>query len=164
MNKTKEKKQAIEQQDEKDNLLAEYKDHLQRLQAEFDNYRKRIEKEKEDFCQASTQELMFKLLTILDSFEIALKHIENKEDFVKGMELIYSQLYSLLEKEGLRKIDALNKKFDTAYHEVLLTEDNGEKEENTVTEELQKGYMLNNKVLRYTKVKISKGVNVHKNE
>lgn len=161
-NDNKEKKQNKEQQNEKDKLLAEYKEHLQRLQAEFDNYRKRIEKENSEFCKVASHELILKILTIVDSFELALKHTEKKEDFVKGIELIYSQLYSLLEKEGLKKIDALNRKFDANYHEVLLTEVDETKDEDTVIEELQKGYMINSKVLRYTKVKISKRLDVGK--
>ena len=84
---------------------------------------------------------------------------EELTDFVKGIELIYSQLYSLLEKEGLRKIDALNKKFNANCYEVLLTEVDEKKDEDTVIEELQKGYMLNDKILRYAKVKISKRPN-----
>ena len=159
-------KKADEKPENKDKLaleLADYKEHLQRLQAEFDNYRKRIEKEKSEYCKFANHELMLKLLSILDSFELALKNTEKKEDFIKGIEMIYSQFYSLLEKEGLNKIDALNKKFDPNYHEVLLIE-NLDKEEGIVLEELQKGYMLNEKVIRHTKVKISKGANVHKNE
>jgi len=160
LEKTNEQAKTEAKDSENDKLLAEladYKDHLQRLQAEFDNYRKRIEKEKEEYCKFASHEIILKLLIILDSFELALKNTDKKEDFIKGIELIYSQFYSLLEKEGIRKIEALNKKFDPNYHEILLAEAS-EKEENTILEELQKGYMLNNKVLRYSKVKISKGL------
>ena len=154
-------KKADEKPENKENKdalaleLAEYKEHLQRLQAEFDNYRKRIEREKTEYCKFANHELMLNLLSILDSFELALKNTEKKEDFIRGIEMIYSQFYSLLEKDGLKKIEALNKKFDPNYHEVLLIE-NSDKEEDIVLEELQKGYMLNEKVLRYSKVKISK--------
>lgn len=157
-------KKTEEKQDNKDNLvseLADYKEHLQRLQAEFDNYRKRIEKERAEYGKFANHELMFKLLAILDSFELALKNTNKEDEFAKGIELIYSQFYSLLEKEGLKKIEALNKKFDPNYHEVLLIENSG-KEEDIILEELQKGYMLNNKVLRYSKVKISKKISEEK--
>ena len=155
-----------ENETSKDSLileLADYKEHLQRLQAEFDNYRKRIEKEREEYCKFANHELMLKLLSILDSFELALKSTDKKEDFIQGIEMIYSQFYSVLEKEGLKKIDALNKKFDPNYHEVLLIE-NSENEDGVILEELQRGYLLNDKVIRHTKVKINKGANVHKNE
>ncbi len=94
-------KKADEKPENKDKLtleLADYKEHLQRLQAEFDNYRKRIEKEKGEYCKFSNYELILKLLAILDSFELALKNTNKTEDFTKGIEMIYSQLYSLLEK------------------------------------------------------------------
>ena|SRR3989338_2957687 len=160
MNKTtneKDKKPAENKPtDDKEKLLNEYKEHLQRLQAEFDNYRKRVEKEKEEFCKIASHEIIYKLLGILDSFEFALQSKDKNQDFVKGIELIYSQLYSMLEKDGLKKIESLNKKFDADYHEVLLIEEHNDMEEDIVIEELQKGYMLNEKVLRHAKVKISK--------
>jgi len=151
----KEKKNA-EKIQETENTLNEYKEHLQRLQAEFDNYRKRVEKEKEELCKIAGHEIIYKLLGILDSFEFALQSKDKNQDFVKGIELIYSQLYSMLEKDGLKKIESLNKKFDADYHEVLLIEEHNDMEEDIVIEELQKGYMLNEKVLRHAKVKISK--------
>lgn len=131
-----------------ENKEQEYLDQLQRLQAEFDNYRKRIEKEKEEYCKFSNQELIIKLLDILDDFELALKHIEDD-----GVEMIYSKLYSLLEKEGLGKIK-VNGEFNPEVHEALIIEEG--KEDNKIIEELQRGYILNNKVIRPSKVKISK--------
>ena len=132
------------------NETKELTDNLQRLQAEFENFKKRTEKENLEFKRCASQDFIKKLLPILDNFELALKH---KQD--KGIELIYSELYTLLEDEGLSKIEALNKKFDPHVHEALLTEESN-KEPNIVLEELQKGYMLNDKVLRHTKVKVSK--------
>ena len=87
-----------------------------------------------------------------------MQNKDKSDDFVKGIDLIYSQFHSLLEKEGVTKIEALNKKFDANYHEVLLNEENKDKEDNVVLEELQKGYMLNGKVLRYAKIKINKKI------
>ncbi|MFH1439738.1 MAG: nucleotide exchange factor GrpE [Candidatus Woesearchaeota archaeon] len=137
--------------------IRELTDLLQRLQAEFENYKKRADKEKHDFCRFAEAKFISKLLPILDSFEIALK---NKEDldhanFVKGVEFIYSQLFDTLRKDGLKKIDALGKKFDPHFHEVLFQEES-EKDNNIILEELQKGYMLDEKLLRTTKVKVSK--------
>lgn len=128
---------------------------LQRLQAEFENYEKRIDKEKEDFVKYAKHEMIAKILPILDSFELALKNCKIDKDALKGFELIFSQLYSTLEAEGLRPIEAFGKKFDPYKHEVLMQEIS-DKEEGLVLEELQKGYMLNDKVLRHSKVKVAK--------
>ncbi len=130
-------------------------DTLQRLQAEFENYKKRTDKECADFRKYSTAKLITKLLPILDSFELALKNTKD-DGAKKGLELIYSQFFTTLEEEGLRKIKALKEKFDPYKHEVLLTE-KSDQPEDTILEELQTGYILNEEVLRHTKVKIAKG-------
>jgi len=139
----------------KDQKICELTDSLQRLQAEFENYKKYVEKKNLEYAKYAKADIIDKLLPIMDSFEMALKHTENKEEFVKGVEMIFSEIFTMLEKEGLRKINAEGK-FDPHFHEVLLKEES-DKEEDTVLEELQKGYMLGDKVLRYTKVKVSKG-------
>ena len=97
------------------------------------------------------------MLPILDSFELALKNSENHEKFVKGVELIFGQFYDILEKEGLKPIKTVGEKFDAYNHECLLTEKTDKDEEDElVVEELQKGYMLKEKVIRYAKVKVKK--------
>lgn len=142
---------------EKDKKIAELTDLLQRLQAEMENLKKRCEKENSEFKKYSNAEIIGKLLPILDSFELALKNSFNKEEFVKGVELIYSQIYDMLEKEGLQHIKARGVRFDPYKHEVLLTEKTEKDEEDElIVEELQKGYMLKDTVLRYSKVKILK--------
>ncbi len=137
------------------NKIKELTDSLQRLQAEFENYRKRVEKEKQDFIKYSSQGLILKLLPIVDSFEIALKNHEDKDKFLEGMNLIFSQFYSILEKEGLKQINPLGEKFDPDKHEVLMC-DKSDNLNNTITEVLQKGYIVNDKVIRHAKVKIAK--------
>lgn len=154
-------RKEIEERDEK---LEKNIDTLKRLQAEFDNYSKRVEKENNDFRKYVKSELIKKLLPTLDSFEIALRNHQDKEKFMKGIEMIYAQLFQVLEDEGLRKIDSLGKKLDPFFHEVLMTEHDSKKEEDIITEELQKGYMLSDKVLRYSKVKVNKKVEEDKNE
>lgn len=141
--------------DEKEEKINELTESLQRLQAEFENYKKRVEKEKGEFVIYAKADLIAKLLPALDSFELAIKNTADKEKFIKGIELIFAQLYSLLESEGLRPIKAEGEKFDPYKHEVLMKQKSG-KEEDIILEELQKGYMLNNKVLRHSKVKVSK--------
>lgn len=135
--------------------IAELTDDLKRVQAEFENYKKRADKECASFREYAKAELVKKLLAILDSFELALKNTDNHEEFVKGTELIYSQLYTLLKEEGLRPIETKDRKLDTAYHDVMLTE-KSDKPEDTILEELQRGYMFKNGVLRHSKVKVAK--------
>lgn len=147
-------KKETKKEDDKDEKIAELTETLQRLQAEFENYKKYVEKSKADFIGYAKAAIIEELLPILDSFELALRNTTDKEKFVKGVELIYSQLYSMLEKEGLKKIDTEGK-FNHNMHEVLLKEES-DKEEDTILEELQKGYVLGGKVLRYSKVKVSK--------
>lgn len=163
MEKKQEKKEQIEKKSiekkqhkptDKD-VIKDLTDTLQRLQAEFENYKKRIEAEKKEFVKYSKAELILRLLPVLDSFELALKNSQDLEKFKKGVELIYAQLYSVLEQEGVRPIKALGERCDPYKHEVLLKDDS-DKEEDVVLEELQKGYMLHDKVLRHSKVKVSK--------
>ncbi|MBI4453386.1 nucleotide exchange factor GrpE [Candidatus Woesearchaeota archaeon] len=142
----------------KEQNLKELTELLQRLQAEFENYKKRVDKEKQEFCKLANAEFVSKLLPILDSFEMAFKTKDKEEDFIKGVELIYSQLFDVLEKQGLRPITALGRRFDPYFHEALLLQES-DKEDNIVLEELQKGYMFNNKLIRTSKVKISKKIN-----
>lgn len=143
-----------EKEDKKDNQIQELTESLQRLQAEFENFKKRTEKEKSDFCKYAEKDLMLELLPILDNFELALNNTKNKDEFIKGVELIYAQLVSALEKKGLKKIETAGR-FDPYKHEALMQEES-DQEEGTILEELQKGYELNNIILRTAKVKVSK--------
>ena len=130
----------------------EYKDALQHLQAEFENYRKRADRENASACKYATADFVKKLLPTLDSFEMALKNPENNENFVKGVELIYAQLYSLLEDEGLKRIEAKGVELDPYRHEVLMQEKSDK--DNMVLEELQKGYEFRDMIIRHSKVKV----------
>ena len=156
MTKEKPKKQEKNKEtDDKEAKLKELTETLQRLQAEFENYKKRCEKENSEFIKYANADLIKKLLPILDDFELALKNCRAKDDFYKGIELIYSHLIDALHSQGLKHIDCLGKKFDPYYHEALLTEES-DKEENKILDEMQKGYMLNDKVIRHSKVKVAK--------
>jgi len=143
MNKKMKKNEETEKQ------LNEYKELLQRLQAEFENYRKRVEEEKQNIVKFSCQNLIENLLDVLDNFDLAFKNTENKESFIKGVELVYSQFYSILEKEGLKKIKTEGK-FNPEFHEALMKQGEGDE----ILEELQPGYILNDKVIRPAKVKM----------
>ena len=143
--------------------LADYKETLQRLQAEFENYKKRAEKEKAQFRQFAAAEIAKSFLPVLDSFEIALKSINRANNeavdgkFIKGIELIYGQFYSVLQLQGLRPIKAVGQKLDPYTHEVLMQEEaQDEKKDGIIVEEFQKGYLFNGMVLRFSKVKVLK--------
>ena len=139
----------------KEDKIEELTNDLKRVQAEFENYKKRAEKENSKICDYSKAELIKRLLTVLDSFEIALKNTEKHEEFVKGIELIYSQLYTLLKDEGLQYIDTKDRKFDPYLHEVMLSE-KSDKDDDMIIEELQKGYKFKEFIIRHSKVKVAK--------
>ncbi len=131
--------------------IGELTDTLQRLQAEFENYKKRVARENSELVKCSSERIIKKLLPVLDSFEQLLKAEKTDE---KGAELIYAQLISALEEEGLRKINCEGKEFDPYTQEILLQEES--EKDNIVLEEMQKGYTLNGNVIRTAKVKIGK--------
>ncbi len=140
--------------------IRELEDRLLRLAAEYDNYRKRTAREFEYLCQNANENLILKLLDALDNFERALdaaKSSNDYESFRKGVELIYTHLKELLEKEGLKEIEAVCKPFDPNYHEAVTQCESDQHEEGIVADEVCKGYMLNEKLLRPSKVVVSKG-------
>ena len=139
---------------EKDKKLEELTDILKRLQAEFENFKKRTDKEKGEFIKYAHGSVIQGILPVIDAFDIAMKSTKDKDKFIDGIKMIYAQLHSVLEDEGLRQIKAEGEKFDPFRHEVLMKEDS-DKPDGTILEEFQKGYMLNDRVLRFSKVKIS---------
>ncbi len=134
--------------------IDELTDTLKRLQAEFENYKKRCDRDMDAFRSYATESLLKELLPIMDSFEMAMKSKDKEKDFVKGVELIFAQLSSLLKQHGVEPIDSLGKKFDPFMHDVLL-KGWSDKDPDTVIEELQKGYIFKGRVLRHSKVKVS---------
>ncbi len=137
-------------------LIEEYTETLKRLQADFENYIKRAEKEKAEFAGYANHKLLNDLLPIVDDFEKALEVFKEKADqkLIQGIELIYKRMIKVLENEGVKPIETLGQKLDPFRHEVIdiINLD----KEDVVTKELQKGYMIKDKVLRTAKVQISK--------
>jgi len=150
--------------DSKSDQIVELTNTLKRLQAEFENYKKRADKENLNTIKKANIGLITELLPVLDSFELALKDTNcgNGEvaKYRKGIELIYTQLYSILEDQGLRPIDTRNQKFDPFRHEVLMVKESDEPEDK-ILQEFQKGYFLNENIIRHSKVMISKHVEKH---
>lgn len=142
--------------EEKDRQIIEYHSMLQRLQAEFENYKKRVEREQNQYTEQANADLVLKLLPVLDNIERALQ-TENADidSFKKGVAMIFSQLVKTLKAEGLSPIKACGEEFDPYYHEAVLTAV-GDYEDDTVIEELEKGYTFRNRVLRPSKVKVGK--------
>ncbi len=153
----------------------ELEDRLLRLAAEFDNYKKRMAKEFGYLIKNANENLILQLLDTLDNFQRALSSapakggISNKtsndyENFHKGVELIYNHLKEILNKEGLKEIEALGKPFDPNFHEAVTQAESDKYEEGLVMEEISKGYMLNDRLLRASKVVVSKGKMKKKSE
>lgn len=143
---------------EREEKLSEFIDRLQRTHADFENYKKRIERERAEFIERSKEELITKLLADIDNFERALDSSERQdaEALRKGLELVYRHFLDTLKHEGLKEIDAQGKEFDPYRHEAVMQMVSDEHKEDTVIEVLEKGYMLHDKVIRASKVKISK--------
>ena len=126
-----------------------------RLMADFQNYRRRTEKEKSDIYAYANEKIVTQLLEVLDNFERALQHECEDKAYVEGMEMIFKQLSDVLEKSGLEEIKALGEDFDPNFHNAVMTEDNADYESGKVTGVMQKGYKLNNKVIRPSMVKVN---------
>lgn len=126
-----------------------------RLMADFQNYKRRVEKEKTDIYAYANEKLVAQLLDVIDNFERALMHESADESYVEGMKMIFKQLTGVLEKAGLEEINALGEDFDPNFHNAVMTEDNADYESGKVTEVMQKGYLLNKKVIRPSMVKVN---------
>jgi len=129
----------------------------QRLAADFENHRRRTRQELAERTQYANEELLRKLLPLLDNFKRALEHAPQGIDpqWFEGIKLIARQFEATLEAQGLSPIPAVGEKFDPAQHEAIAQEETDELEEGTVVEELQPGYRLHQKVLRPTLVKVA---------
>jgi molecular chaperone GrpE len=139
--------------------LEEEKDRYLRLYAEFDNFRKRSIKDKEEFVKYANEKLILELIDVFESLERGLENAKSTNDknkLLEGMELVYKKFKTVLEKNGLVPIKAVGERFDPYKHEALMQTLTNECEEDIVLEELARGYMLNNKVIRYSKVRVSK--------
>lgn len=132
------------------------KDKFLRSLAELDNVRKRVEREKEEYYQYALTDLMKEMLPIIDNFERALKTLDegNGKTLKEGVELIYRMLIKLLGKYGVAPIEITDKKFDPNLHHALSSEESDEVEDVEIVEELQKGYLINNRLLRPSMVRV----------
>jgi molecular chaperone GrpE len=129
----------------------EIKELAMRIQADFDNYRKRINRENEEKEKYGCEKLMVRVLDVVDTLERAISH--EKGEFKTGLEMIKAQLEAVLSEFGVQPIDAAGKPFDPYFHEAVAM---GEGDDGVVIEEFQKGYVLHDRVIRHSKVKVGK--------
>lgn len=139
--------------DSKDIQIQELTNDLKRVQADFSNYCKRADKDKTEFIEYASASFICKLLPIVDELEIALKNIRDSED-KKGIQMVYDKIQKVLKEEGVKEIQCVGEKLDPYKHEAMLFEESDS--DGIVLEEIQKGYTIKGKVLRYAKVKVSK--------
>ncbi|MFD2046115.1 nucleotide exchange factor GrpE [Ornithinibacillus salinisoli] len=141
-------------QKEKDELYS----RMLRNQAEFDNFKKRTQKEKEADRKYKSQDLVNELLPALDNFERALQTetTEENKGFVEGISMVYKQLTEAIASQGVEVIETVGKEFDPTYHHAVMQVEEEEFDSNTVVEELQKGYVLKDRVIRPAMVKVNK--------
>jgi molecular chaperone GrpE len=138
---------------EKDSL----QDRLLRTAAEFDNYRKRVERERRELADYMKADVLAEILPIVDNFERALQSPSPEgEPLRKGVELIHKQMLDFLRKRGVTPIEALGADFDPNFHQAVIHETSPSHREGEVIEELQRGYMLGDKLLRPAMVKVAK--------
>ncbi|MEK3881639.1 nucleotide exchange factor GrpE [Paenibacillus sp. PL2-23] len=129
-----------------------------RAQADFDNFRRRTMKEKEELGQYASMKLVGQLLPVVDNFERAMAAASSNSDYeslAKGVDMIFRQLSGTLDAEGLKPIQSVGEPFNPEFHQAIMTVESDEYEEGIVVEEVQKGYMLKEKVLRPAMVKVS---------
>jgi molecular chaperone GrpE len=138
---------------------AEYLDNWRRAAADFSNYKKRAEKDNAEYAKFANMTLIARLLPVLDDFDRAFQTIPDNLralTWVDGIVLIARKMAAMLEAEGLKPIEALNKPFDPNVHEAVIHEESDKHDDGTVMAELQKGYKLNDRVIRPTMVKVAK--------
>ena len=132
-------------------------DRLLRTAAEFDNYRKRMDRERADLAAYAAADVVLDLLPIVDNFERALQAPGGVDEaFRKGVELIHKQMFDLLRKRGVKPIEALGADFDPNFHQAVIHESSPDHREGEVIQELQRGYMLGDRLLRPAMVKVAK--------
>lgn len=135
--------------------LAEKDNRVKRLQADFENFRRRTSKEREELANVVTQDLLKGMLPILDNFDRAMAaEQKDSESFQKGVEMIYTQLHETLKNDGLEPIETAGQKFDPNFHQAVMRVENPDLEDDTIAQELQKGYIVKGRIIRPSMVQV----------
>lgn len=144
--------------DPRDEKIEELTDRVKRQMAEFENFRKRTDKEKSAMYEMGAKDIIERILPVIDNFERGLATVpeDAKETpLAEGMEKIYKQFRKTLEEAGVKAIEAVGREFDPNYHNAVMHVDDDSLGENIVAEELQKGYMYRDSVVRHSMVKVA---------
>lgn len=143
--------------DKKDEQIEELNDRLKRQMAEFENFRKRSEKEKSQMFDMGAKAIVEKILPVIDNFERGLAAVpdDKKDDpFITGMDKVYKQMLTELDAAGVKPIECVGQEFDPDFHNAVMQVENDELESGTVAQELQKGYMYKDSVVRHSMVSV----------
>ena len=144
--------------DPRDEKIEELTDRVKRQMAEFENFRKRTEKEKSSMYEMGARDIIERILPVIDNFERGLATIPEEEKgspLAEGMEKIYKQFRKTLEEAGVKAIEAAGQEFDPNFHNAVMHVDDENLGENVVVEELQKGYLYRDSVVRHSMVKVA---------
>lgn len=150
------KKAKAEKKDKSKEKIAELEDRVKRQMAEFDNFRKRTEKEKAQMFETGAKSVIEKILPVVDNFERGLAAVPEgeKDSFAEGMSMIYKQLMTELESIGVKPIEAVGTEFNPDFHNAVMQVESEEYESGIVAQELQKGYMYRDSVVRHSMVAV----------
>ena len=152
------KEKKKEKKDPRDAQIEELNDKVRRNLAEFDNYRKRTEKEKSAMFEIGAKDIVERILPVIDNFERGLTSIPEEAKgtpFANGMEMIYKQLLKNLEEAGVKPIEAVGQPFDPNFHNAVMHIEDENLGENIVAQELQKGYLYRDSVVRHSMVQVA---------
>ncbi|MGQ9655864.1 MAG: nucleotide exchange factor GrpE [Thermodesulfobacteriota bacterium] len=156
----KEENEALKQQvNQLKGEVEQLRDKWMRAVADLENFKKRSAREREDYCKYASEELLREMLPVVDNLERALNHAgdhEKEEALTEGIQMTLRQFLSVMEKFGVARIQALHEPFDPSRHEAVMQVESADHQPNTVVQELERGYLLHDRLLRPAKVAVSK--------
>jgi len=145
--------------EENEGTIKSLEERLLYLQADFENFKKIKAKEKADLLKYANEIIVRELLPVIDNLELALKHAESTEDYKgihEGVKITLNEFMKVLEKAGVKPVEAVGRKFDPNFHEAFYQEEHEDMEPDTVVSEFQRGYLLNDRLIRPSRVGVSK--------
>ncbi|HEY3278516.1 MAG TPA: nucleotide exchange factor GrpE [Syntrophorhabdaceae bacterium] len=151
--------ELLKEVEEKEATIKDLQAKILYLHAEFENFKKLKLKEKQETLKYGNEQLIFEMIPVLDNLEMAIEHASHSNDakvIAEGVKLTANQFFKVLEKSGVEKIEAMGKKFDPNLHEALYQEEREDVDGDMVVSEVQKGYVLNGRVVRPSRVSVSK--------
>ena len=151
---SKDKKKAGKKKDKRDEQIEELTDRVKRQLAEFENFRTRSEKEKAQMYDMGAKTIVEKILPVVDNFERGLAGVQEGDAFGDGMKMVYKQMMTALEEAGVKPIEAVGQEFNPDFHNAVMQVESEEYESGIVAQELQKGYMYRDTVVRHSMVAV----------